>query len=57
MLNSNQYLTSTEASKYLRIDPKTLKRWRERGIIKAVKKANIWLYDWDDLTAYLTKSW
>jgi predicted site-specific integrase-resolvase len=51
------YLTSVEASKYLRIDTVTLRRWRNKGLVKAIKRGNLWFYDWDDITALLTKDW
>lgn len=51
------YLTSTEVVNYLRISLSTLKRWRKKGLIKAVRRGNTWFYNWDDITAVLTKDW
>ena len=50
---SNEYMTTNEVCKLLRIVPRTLQRWRKAGKVNGVQAGRFWLYRTDEIRELL----
>lgn len=50
---SNEYMTTNEVCRLLRIVPRTLQRWRKAGKVNGVQAGRFWLYRSDEIRAML----